>query len=443
MQSIVAEDILFITSDVTACAFLVVLITSITFQNARTELSHLLSAAILTLAGILVRISARGMSMLPEAFEWRSGANVNSTAMAITLLIISYALITIGITESVTYLIYINEDNIKRDLGARYVLCGLFIIGGAILFCFVKNLKVFSLLNLAQFIIYWIYLFRNWSEQTKREYTRASIFAAATVILALAFEHARITGLGLSVMMMILTEQYHDHIRRELAENEAALAKSKVQLLADQISPHYVYNSLQSISGLCDSNPEKAKEAIDSFSGYLRGNLESITEEDLIPFARELEITKEYLELERITGRGNFEVKYELEATDFMLPPLVLQPVVENAVKHGAYRTASGADRGIAGVTEITIAARTLGEYICIEVTDRTEGCDAAAAGTASAGASTGLRLEMPETAKNRNKRKSVGLENVRTRLTIQSGGTLESENTDSGTKVTIMLPES
>ena len=442
MQSIVAEDILFITSDVTACAFLVVLITSITFQNARTELSHLLSAAILNLAGILVRISARGMSMLPEAFEWSSGAYVNSTAMAITLLIISYALITIGITESVTYLIYINEEN-RRDFVARYVTCALFIIIGSVLFYFVKNLKVFSLLILIQFISYWTYLFRNWSEQTRREYTRASIFAAATFILALAFENARITGLGLSVMMMILTEQYHDHIRRELAENEAALAKSRVQLLADQISPHYIYNCLQSISGLCDSNPEKAKEAIDLFSGYLRGNLESITEEDLIPFARELEITKAYLELERLTDRRNFEVRYELETTDFMLPPLVLQPVVENAVKHGAYRTLSGADRGIAGVTEITIAARTLGGYICIEVTDRTEGRDAAAAGAASAGAGTGPRLEMPETAKNRNKRKSVGLENVRTRLAIQSGGTLETKSTDSGTKVTIMLPES
>ena len=96
------------------------------------------------------------------------------------------------------------------------------------MFCIVKNLKVFSVLNLAQFGIYWIYLFKKWSEQTKREYTRASTFATATFVLALAFDQVRITGLGLSVMMMTLTEQYHDHVRRELAENEAALAKSRV-----------------------------------------------------------------------------------------------------------------------------------------------------------------------------------------------------------------------
>ena len=76
-------------------------------------------------------------------------------------------------------------------------------------------------------------------------------------------------------------------------------------------------------------------------------------------------------------------------------------------------------------------------------MTDRTERRDAAAADSALAGACAGSNDRASETAKNRNKRKSVGLENVRTRLTIQSGGTLESENTDSGTKVTIMLPES
>jgi len=106
-----------------------------------------------------------------------------------------------------------------------------------------------------------------------------------------------------------------------------------------------------------------------------------------------------------------------------MLPPLVLQPVVENAVKHGAYGASSG-------VTEIIVATRKSGGYICIEVTDRNEGHYVAE------------RVEEPVAAKKRNKRKSVGLENVRTRLTVQTGGTLEMESTGSGMKVTIMLPE-
>ena len=74
-------------------------------------------------------------------------------------------------------------------------------------------------------------------------------------------------------------------------------------------------------------------------------------------------------------------------------------------------------------------------------MTDRTEG-SAAAASDEYAGANSGLRVEAPGSAKNRNKRKSVGLENVRTRLAIQSGGTLGMESTGSGTKVTILMPE-
>jgi signal transduction histidine kinase len=76
-----------------------------------------------------------------------------------------------------------------------------------------------------------------------------------------------------------------------------------------------------------------------------------------------------------------------------------------------------------------------------MEVTDRTEGRNAAAAGALFAGAGAGSRTEASETAKNRNKRKSVGLDNVRTRLAIQSGGTLDMESTGTGKKVTIMLP--
>ena len=274
------------------------------------------------------------------------------------------------------------------------------------------------------------------------QFGRASFVALVMLAAAIFLNPLRMTGLGFPVMLLILNEQYHSYIGRELAENEAELAKGKVQLLAEQISPHYIYNSLQSIRSLCGSDPAKARDAIDSFSEFLRGNLESLTLEELIPFSRELELTQAYLELEKLTGRVNFEVKYDLETTEFMLPPLVLQPVVENAVKHGAYAVASCVDSGAANGTEITIATRQTGGCIYIEVTDRTERRDAAAADSALAGACAGSNDRASETAKNRNKRKSVGLENVRTRLAIQSGGTLLLESIDSGTKVTIMLPE-
>ena len=163
--------------------------------------------------------------------------------------------------------------------------------------------------------------------------------------------------------------KYHEHLREELIENEAELARSKVQLLAEQISPHYIYNSLQSISGLCTTDPAKAQKAIEVFSEYLRGNLESLTQEELIPFTRELEHTQAYLELEQLSGLRRFVVEYDLKVTDFMLPPLVLQPIVENAVKHGAAVAVNGAN-GEEGAVQITITTFEENGLINIEVTD-------------------------------------------------------------------------
>lgn len=117
----------------------------------------------------------------------------------------------------------------------------------------------------------------------------------------------------MTIMLLIVCEQYQEHLRQALAEKERELAKNRVQLLTDQISPHYIYNSLQSISGLCSTGPDKASEAINAFSGYLRGSLESLTRENLIPFARELEHTQAYLELEKIAGLENVRTRLAIQ----------------------------------------------------------------------------------------------------------------------------------
>lgn len=182
---------------------------------------------------------------------------------------------------------------------------------------------------------------------------------------------------------------------------------------------------------MCADDPGKAEEAIDVFAAYLRGNLESLTEEDLIPFARELEYTQAYLELETLSGSRHFVVEYDLGVTDFMLPPLVLQPVVENAVKHGASAGESA--------TLITIATRENDGCIYIEVTNRNEGSEVSSADDDKY---NGLAMEAPTTAKNSYKKKSVGLENVRTRLTLQCDGTLDLNRFLVGAKATIVLPK-
>lgn len=439
---IITDDIIYIVSDMTAGVSLIVLIGAVAVQSEKRHgPGHLLAAALFEMAGIFLRLFAEAIEQLPADFAWRQAPHFLASEAAPLIWILSFLLVTIGITEAATFVIYVNGRKGESRLRTRAAVNTVTFAVGTILFALSGNINAFSLCVIAQLVIIYIYINRICSESVMCEFGRASLPALITFIIPLFFEHVRLTGFGLSIMLWILNEQYLSHIERKLSENETELAKRKVQLLAEQISPHYIYNSLQSIRDLCVTDPERARDAIDSFSEFLRGNLESLTVEELIPFSRELELTKAYLELEKLTGRGMFEVDYQLEITDFMLPPLVLQPVVENAVKHGAVRAASGMESGEAGVTDITIATRKSGGYICIEVTDRTEGGgSAAAAGVALAGADSYLQTEAPEISGIKGKKKSVGLGNVRTRVAIQSGGTLDLESTSNGTRVTILL---
>ncbi len=428
MSTILNGNLIYTVSDITAGLFLIVLIVAVAFYSEKHRgLSHLLASVLFIMATVFTRTSARMMEVIINSPGWHAGINLAAPALVTTLWIIAYIFTSLGITESVAHVIYINEGKSKSSLRTLYFTCVVFIAAGTALFCLFKVINILIVMIIALFGYYLQFLRRNHSEWTWREFMRASAFAVTTFVIALAFNQLRLTGLGLSIMLMIMVEQYHNHVRQELAEKEAALAKSRVQLLADQISPHYIYNSLQSISGMCADDPARAGEAIDVFAAYLRGNLESLTEEDLIPFARELEYTQAYLELETLSGSRHFVVEYDLGVTDFMLPPLVLQPVVENAVKHGTARAAIGHEPESNAVTHITIATSELGGSVRIEVTDRMEGCESTA---------------VLEPANNFAKKKSVGLDNVRTRLDIQCSGKLEMESIENGTKVTMLLPK-
>ena len=434
-----AGETLFIASDLTAGIFLIILIISIAFRSVRRQsINHLLASAIMELAGIFLRIFAGTVEKIPADFAWEEASAFLTPVSAPVIWVLSFLLICIGIVESATYVIYINGGKEKSSVRIRIAIPGTIFAAGAISYIYFGSINCFTIAYLAQLAFCFLHIYKCCSESVMYQFGHASLAALILFVSALFIDHARMTGIGLSMMLIILNEQYHHIVEHELVESEEELAKNKVQLLAEQISPHYIYNSLQSIRNLCDTDPARAIDAIDSFSEFLRGNPESLTVEELIPFERELELTKAYLELEKLTGRGRFEVEYQLETTDFMLPPLVLQPVVENAVKHGTMR-AAGIGQAGAGITEITISTRKSGGYICIEVTDRTvDGGYAAAVDAAHAGAE--MRSKEQGSNRKRSKKRSVGLENVRTRLAIQSGGTLDLESTSDGTRVTIML---
>ena len=139
------------------------------------------------------------------------------------------------------------------------------------------------------------------------------------------------TSLSLVIMFLFILLDQVDHSIRQQQENAAQQASITVL----QMRPHFIYNTLMSIYYLCRQDTEKAQQVILDFSSYLRQNFTAIAKADTIPFSEEVEHTRAYLAVEQARFRDRLLVEFETEFTDFRVPPLTLQPIVENAVKHG------------------------------------------------------------------------------------------------------------
>ncbi len=135
---------------------------------------------------------------------------------------------------------------------------------------------------------------------------------------------------SLFLLYFILRDQKEQHLR--LVEINS---RQQMDILLLQMRPHFIYNTLSSIYYLCEIDPLKAQQTIGNFTTYLRKNFTAVAKHDLIPFSEELEHTKAYLAVEQTRYDDLLTVDYDIRKTDFRLPPLTLQPIVENAVKHG------------------------------------------------------------------------------------------------------------
>ena len=201
-------------------------------------------------------------------------------------------------------------------------------------------------------------------------------------------------------------------------EHEQALqAEQRIQIMMTQIQPHFLYNSLTVIQELCRSDPAQAEAATVQFANYLRGNMDALQTNAPIPFGQELEHTREYLALEQMRFEDKLTVRYDIQCADFALPILTLQPIVENAVRHGVRGNTDG--RG-----EVVISTREQPDRYEITVSDNGPGFD-------------------PKAQEQEQGHSHVGLQNVRQRLEQMCGGALTIESAPgAGTRVTIALPK-
>jgi sensor histidine kinase YesM len=198
--------------------------------------------------------------------------------------------------------------------------------------------------------------------------------------------------------------------RVERIERESVSAN--LRALQAQIEPHFLFNTLANVTSLIDSDPAKAKHMLESFIRFLRASL-AATRTESTTIAAEADLITSYLEVLRVRMgarlRGNVEVDSTLRS--YALPPMLLQPIVENAIRHGLESKLEGG--------EIRVVARRESEKVAIDVIDTGVGFGSATTG-------------------------GLGLTNIRERLKLLYGEAASLEIRDhapSGTVVTLRLP--
>ena len=183
--------------------------------------------------------------------------------------------------------------------------------------------------------------------------------------------------------------------------------------MMSQIRPHFIYNTLGSIEQLCKLDPPKAGELVHNFAKYLRGNFGELDNHKPILMSKEMEHVHYYISIENVRF-PDMTFTFEMNSDDFNIPALTIQPIVENAVKHGLMKLPKG------GTIQV-ISYETDANY-CITVVDDGVGFD---------------------TSTLNDDRSHVGLRNIRERLKVMVSGTLEIEsNVGVGTKVLIKIPK-
>ncbi|MCI1722744.1 MAG: histidine kinase [Lachnospiraceae bacterium] len=309
------------------------------------------------------------------------------------------------------------------DASGHYQDAPLFNIQGIVNYCYLIIPTVWSV----------VHLIRTHSRQDFPEYAGYLLyFIPLAVVTYLEDILPNVPLMAMSILLALLIlflSVYVDQEKailkqgKELAETHAAilekeqeLSESRMSIMLSQIQPHFLYNVLVAIQAMCHGKAPEAEKTTIEFSQFLRGNLDSLTQRTPILFTKELEHTKNYLSLEVTRfGDDTLHIIYDIRATDFRIPALSLQPVVENAVRYGVMQREDGGT--------VTISTEDTGNAYLIKVTDDGVGFD----------------VMTPKS----DGRTHIGISNVRSRIEKMCGGTLEIKSIpDKGTKAVITIPK-
>ncbi len=220
------------------------------------------------------------------------------------------------------------------------------------------------------------------------------------------------------ILLRIIPNSINAIAKTKELENEklalnAELTESRVSTMMSQIRPHFIYNTLGSIEQLCELDPHKAGELVHNFAKYLRGNFGELDNPKPILMSQEMEHVRHYINIENVRF-PDMTFSFEMNSNDFRVPALTIQPIVENAIKHGLMKLSKGGT--------IKVVSYETDDNYCVTVEDDGVGFD------------TNVLLD---------EGKHVGIRNIRGRLKAMVNGTLEIESKIGvGTKVLITIPK-
>ena len=190
-------------------------------------------------------------------------------------------------------------------------------------------------------------------------------FASITIAMRVAGGIFIFVMLTLVYYLMIYYNNLQDKVKSE-AKLQEMLVEVELNMLKSQINPHFLFNSLNSISSLTITAPESAREMLVKLSDYLRYTI-STGNSNMTTLGKEIENINRYLEIEKVRFGSKLQYRFDLteEQLCCTIPPMILQPLYENAVKHGVYESTS----------EIIIQTRTWIEngYLNFRITNNFE----------------------------------------------------------------------
>ena len=314
----------------------------------------------------------------------------------------------------------------------RYRLCWILIAVNALIYCsaFFSNIAISfasgsfirgplglscHVLSIFLLVMHLVQVLRRYNAVRKPEallpIVSVFIVIAATVADLKMTQNPFLSFVTIAAVSCSLMYYLWLHLQFVREHEQALMLQQRVRIMMSQIQPHFLYNTLSTIQALCRIDPEKAFDTLEMFGTYLRQNLDSLDQPHLIPFRKELEHTQVYAEIEQIRF-PSIQLEYKIEDDDFSVPPLTIQPLVENAIRHGV----RGCDRGL-----VQITARKDARCYTITICDNGKGFDPSA-------------VDPGQT--------HIGIQNVRERIESMCGGSLHIDShPDAGTTITIRIP--